>query len=267
MKRFYLVVCGALLGAACGGSTERGTGAGGSAGSGATGGSAGSGATGGSAGSGATGGSAGSAGAGGSAGSGATGGSAGSGATGGSAGSAGAGGSGASPECTKDADCTLWSDCCSCIGLSPGEKHPTPCPNTCIQGACMAMGVKNASCVAGRCVAGYDCDSAKVTCKVAVPVCPTGQVPRVKGSCYTGECVPADECSIVTGCGACNANGLSCALYVTQVGKQAHCVTVPKQCGGNSTCSCLGPSVCVSPYNNCNDFSGVKGVSCDCPAC
>ncbi len=244
MKQWWVVVCAALLVAACGGSTSSTPGTGG------TGGAAGS-ATGGSAGS------AGSSGSGGSAGS-----------TGGSAGSAGTGGAtGASPECTQDSDCKLWTDCCTCIGLAPGETPPTSCPQTCLQSTCDAMGVKSASCVAGRCVAGFDCDSAQVTCKMAVPKCPSGQVPRVQGSCYTGECVPADECSYVNGCSVCNANGLSCALYVTQIGNRAHCVTIPKQCGGNGTCSCLGSSVCVAPYKNCTDFSGVKGLSCDCPNC
>lgn len=131
----------------------------------------------------------------------------------------------------------------------------------------MAMGVKSASCVAGRCVAGFGCDSSKVTCKMAVPKCPSGQVPRVQGTCYTGDCVPADECTSVNGCGVCNSNGFACALYSTQLGPIAHCVTVPKACGGNSSCSCLGKTVCLSPYGLCSDFSGVLGVSCDCPVC
>lgn len=252
MKRLGILVCAALFAVGCGGSTSS-NGTGGSAGAGGSAGNAGSGGSAGNAGSGATAGSAG------------TGGSAGSAGTGGIAGSGGSGGAG--PECTTDADCKLWSDCCTCIGLAPGETPPASCPMTCLEDACSATGVKSASCVAGRCVAGYDCDSTQVTCKVAVPKCPSGQVPRVQGTCYTGDCVPAGECSYVDSCSVCNASGSTCAMYITQTGNRAHCVTIPQQCGANGTCACLGTSVCVAPYSHCTDFSGVKGVSCDCPTC
>ncbi len=250
---------GASGGSAGGGSG--GTTTGGSAGT-ATGGSAGS-ATGGTAGS-ATGGSAGSA-TGGSAGS-ATGGSAGS-ATGGSAGSGGSAGAAAKPECTTAADCKPFEDCCTCSAV-PKDVNPPSCKKGCTDKACKVLGVPSAQveCVAGRCVKAFDCDSSKVTCKLAPPKCPAGSTPQVAGSCYTLACVKSSQCKTVPDCTKCGPNE-ACSTYVTQLGPQPHCVSVPPECKGNATCGCLGPTTCVKPFDSCNDLSGIKGVSCGCPAC
>ncbi len=249
-------------GGSTGGSSGSGGATGGNAGvGGATGGTAGSGATGGTAGSGgATGGAAGSGGA--------TGGAAGSGgATGGAAGSGGTGGAVGSPECKQDNDCKVFNDCCTCEGI-PKTENPASCPAICLQNSCEALGVPptTVSCVAGRCVKGFDCDTSKVTCKAAAPVCPAGQVAQVKGNCYTFSCVAASECAFVPGCGDCAPTDV-CSLYVTQSGPRPHCISIPKACGGDFSCACLGPSTCISPFNSCSNLSGQKGVSCGCPAC
>lgn len=252
----------------CGGESEN-DGAGGTGG--ATGGTSGSGgSTGGSGGSagagGATGGSAGVGG--GSGGAGGSGGSGGS--TGGSGGSGGgSGGTGpAQPECKVDGDCKIFSDCCSCLGV-PTSENPPSCPAMCIQDKCGELGApKTAACIAGRCVMGFNCDSSKVTCKMATPNCDPGKVPLVKedGTCWQGSCVPANECKSVKACSDCTG-ALFCVSYVTQQGPQNHCADVPKVCGTDFTCACAGPSVCTPPYGTCNDFSGQKGVSCSCPNC
>ena len=244
---------GGASGGGSGGTTTGGSAgatSGGSAGS-ATGGSAGS-ATGGSAGS-ATGGSAGSA----------TGGSAGS-ATGGSAGSAGAA---AKAECTTAADCKPFEDCCTCSAV-PKDANPPSCKKACTDKACKALGVPSAQveCVAGRCVKAFDCDSSKVTCKLAPPKCPAGSTPQVAGNCYTLACVQSSQCKTVPDCSACGPNE-ACSTYVTQLGPQPHCVSVPPECKGDATCGCLGPTTCIKPFNSCNDLSGIKGVSCGCPVC
>ena len=123
--------------------------------------------------------------------------------------------------------------------------------------------------MAGRCVAGFACDASGVTCKVAVPTCPEGEVPTVNaaGNCYTGACAPATECTKVTGCGDCTGPGETCVSYSTQVGAQAHCVTIPPECNGNGSCSCLGAGSCVGAYRGCADFSGIRGISCSCAGC
>jgi hypothetical protein len=249
----------------CGGESENGAsgGAGGSGGS-ATGGSSTGGSAGSSTGGSATGGTA----SGGSAGS-STGGSAGS-STGGSAGSSTGGSAGAtsaSAECTADADCKVFEDCCTCAGVPTGE-NPAICKMACTDQKCKQLGVSSTevACIAGRCVKGFDCDTSKVTCKMATPICNAGETPQVSGTCYTGDCVPADECHSVPDCAKCAATD-ACVSYVAQLGPQRHCVSIPAACGGNASCSCLGPTTCISPFNACSDLSGIKGVTCGCPVC
>lgn len=260
-----------LLVVGCGGESENDA-SGGSGG--ATGGSSGAGgSTGGAGGGGGTAGTGGSTGgtAGVGGGSGGSGGSTGgTGATGGSGGSTGGtGGAGpAQPECKVDGDCKMFADCCSCMGI-PTSENPVPCPAMCLQDKCGELGgPKTAACIAGRCVAGFNCDSSKVTCKMATPNCDPGKVPLVKedGTCWQGSCVPANECKAVKSCAECTGS-LFCVSYVTQLGPQNHCADVPKACGSDFTCACTGPSVCTPPYGTCQDFSGQKGVSCSCPNC
>jgi hypothetical protein len=199
------------------------------------------------------------------------------GATGGSGGSLGGsggatGGSGgaiaAAPECKADGDCKVFTDCCMCAGV-PVSENPASCPALCKQDKCAELGAPaKASCVAGRCVAGFNCDSSNVTCKMMTPSCQPGEVPLVNdaGTCWQGSCVPATECKTVKACSQCTG-ALVCAVHVTQLGLQHHCVDVPAVCGGNFTCSCMGASVCTPPYASCSDMSGQKGVSCGCPNC
>ncbi|MFO0567480.1 MAG: hypothetical protein U0263_17615 [Polyangiaceae bacterium] len=253
-----------LVACACGGeSDDGGSSTGGSSGSGgATGGSSGTG--------GATGGASGSGGAtGGSSGAGATGGASGSGGTTGGTGGAtgGTGGGTASPECKEAADCQVFEDCCSCDGVPKGTNPPM-CKLACTEKKCSVLGVSSTevSCVAGRCVKGYECDSTKVACAAASPACSAGEVPQVKGACWTGKCVPASECASVAGCKDCDTTKYACVENVAKP-SSAHCVDVPAACGGSLSCACFGASVCVSPYTSCSELSGVKGVSCGCPTC
>lgn len=286
MRGSSIFFLASMVALACGGeSDDGGSGTGGSGGS-STGGSAGSGATGGSAGSGgssgtgATGGSAGSGGSstGGSAGSGGstTGGSGG--ATGGTGGSVtggtggastgGTGGAAAKPECTQASDCKVFEDCCSCEGV-PSSANPSICKMACTTKKCAELGVSSTevSCVAGRCVKGYECDSSKVVCLSMPPKCAAGEVAQVKGSCWTGKCVPAGECLGVASCSECDGSKYACVTNVAKPAPTRHCVDVPQICGGAATCGCFGPSVCTSPFTSCNDLSGVKGVTCGCPTC
>jgi hypothetical protein len=108
-----------------------------------------------------------------------------------------------------------------------------------------------------------------VTCKIATPSCPAGEVPTVNeaGTCYLGTCAPATECTTVAGCGACTGAGEACVSYETQLGPQHHCVTIPAECNGNGGCSCNGLVSCVAPYRMCTDYSGIRGVYCSCPTC
>ncbi len=242
--------------ASCGGNAE--SGAGGSAGA------AGAGATGGS---GAAAGSSGAAGSGAVAGSGGTGATAGSGASGGTAGTGGT--TGPAPECISDSDCKLFSDCCTCVGLPNNHPDPASCFASCKVDMCTAHKVKAPICAAGRCVAGFDCDTSKVLCESLPPKCPPGQVVSVDGVCW-GPCVEATQCRGVPSCADCTGPLTTCVKIDSQGGDatiSSHCVSIPKGCEGTPTCDCMGSSVCISPYNACGDFSGIKGMGCSCPNC
>jgi hypothetical protein len=194
-------------------------------------------------------------------------GSGGAGGAGGTGGIGGAAGGSPQPECTTAADCKLQNDCCTCQALAPGEFYPSCPPIACLVDKCEALQLpKDAvACVAGRCVAGFECDSSKVTCKLLPPVCEPGFVPGVKDTCYTGTCVPVTECVSVKSCAECGK--FACAAYATRTGPQAHCVTVPPACGDSATCACFGPTVCTKPFSGCGDLSGLRGVTCTCPTC
>jgi hypothetical protein len=139
----------------------------------------------------------------------------------------------------------------------------------CIQSQCAAKQLPAGAvdCVAGKCVAGFACDAAGVTCRMAAPSCPAGEVPTINasGNCWSGTCAPAVECKGVTDCNAC-AGADTCATFQTQMGARYHCVTIPAGCGPAS-CDCLGPGTCTAPYRQCTPFSGVRGFSCSCPNC
>jgi hypothetical protein len=262
MRRLGLVALSSLLAMACGGSSDS-SGAAGKGGSAGTGAASGSGGTGASAGSGAYSGSGGLGGDGG-----AYGGSAGAVAGGGGAATGGAAGGSATAECTQDSDCKPFEDCCTCSAVPVGE-NPSMCKSACTEKKCAVLGVSPtaASCVAGRCVKGFECDATKVACAAASPVCDPGEVPQVSGACWTGACVPAEQCASVTSCATCATANFACAAFEMPAGPEAHCVSLPAVCAGNATCACLGPSVCLSPYSSCSDFSGVMGVACGCPTC
>ena len=87
------------------------------------------------------------------------------------------------------------------------------------------------------------------------------------GTCYTGACAPATECTTLTDCAACTRSAEMCVVYQTQLGNQYHCVSVPPACGANIFCECLGPTTCVAPYRACSNLSGPRGITCSCPNC
>jgi hypothetical protein len=194
----------------------------------------------------------------------------GSGGRGGRDGGSGTGGSPADPECTKTSDCRLDNDCCTCEAVPASSPPGVSCALECLQSHCSALQLPadGLACAAGRCVAGFLCDDTHVTCKISVPMCAAGQVPGVtaSGTCYTGSCVPAAQCTTVAGCDACGPSA-ACVIYQTQLGNQYHCVSVPAACTRDQTCDCLGPSVCTGTFRSCTELSGQRAVMCTCPNC
>ncbi|HXU06454.1 MAG TPA: hypothetical protein VN903_36110 [Polyangia bacterium] len=191
-----------------------------------------------------------------------------SGATGGRGGAGGTSVSG--PECATASDCKLVDNCCTCQAIPNSVTAPACVEVVCKQNQCSArqLGSATVDCVAGRCVAGFACDTTKVICKVATPSCPAGEVPTVNesGTCYTGACAPASECTSVASCEACTPPNSGCVDYATQMGTQHHCVTFPSGCS-TVDCACLGAGSCVAPYRACANYSGIRGISCSCPNC
>ncbi len=169
------------------------------------------------------------------------------------------------PECTKASQCNLINDCCNCKGIPSSEQPPVCDVPECFAPMCEALDFPNleASCAAGRCVAGFDCDHTKVQCKSIQPECDPGKTPTVVNNCW-GQCVPAEQCGQVGNCKQCGPDQV-CVNEVTQLGFMRHCVNIPKVCKDKVSCACMGASVCVAPYDNCSEANGT--LSCDCPAC
>ncbi|MBK7584211.1 MAG: hypothetical protein IPI67_28920 [Myxococcales bacterium] len=132
------------------------------------------------------------------------------------------------------------------------------------------MGLKGgqATCAAGKCVVGFDCDADKVFCNALPPLCEGGMTPSVNGGCW-GPCVPVSECASIPTCADCTAPGTVCVTVDMQSGDSAasHCVEVPKGCEGSPTCACMGSSVCPAPFSACFDQKQPSGLLCSCPNC
>ena len=188
---------------------------------------------------------------------------------GGGSGTAGAPG-GPGPACATASDCKLVDDCCTCAAIPIGATAP-PCSVLCTQNQCETRQLRQGAvdCVVGRCVAGFACDASQVTCRVAPPSCPAGEVPSINqaGNCYSGACAPVAGCTTVMGCGVCLVPDGACVSYETQLGTQNHCVTIPPECAGNAGCDCLGLGSCLPPYGSCANYSGIRGIYCSCPNC
>ncbi len=57
------------------------------------------------------------------------------------------------PECKKDKDCMIFSDCCTCKAVLAAGKPPVPCDAVCGESKCEVKGKTqdNVACVEGHC--------------------------------------------------------------------------------------------------------------------
>jgi hypothetical protein len=94
-------------------------------------------------------------------------------------------------QCSTDADCRLWSDCCGCFILEPGEQAD-PCPDVCDQDVCAVLGIseQDVACHSGHCGIVSTCNVEEVTCDVPPPDCAEDELPSVVNGCW-GPCVHA----------------------------------------------------------------------------
>ncbi|MCA9620373.1 MAG: hypothetical protein KC731_15230, partial [Myxococcales bacterium] len=163
------------------------------------------------------------------------------------------------PWCDDASECQLHSDCCECVGEHV-DLPEDECLANCFVPMCEGLQAPmNPLCEAGRCVVGYDCTTT-VICLLPEPVCPAGQVPRIKDNCYQG-CVPADQCQYVRNCDACTSDQL-CVREPDKVGGY-HCVPVPDGCSGAvGDCACAGDLAC-DPGETCVDVGPQNQIRCD----
>lgn len=185
----------------------------------------------------------------------------------GQGGSASGGGGGGAPvaarECDVAEDCQLVDDCCTCDAI-PADVEPEECSANCFQSECSAQGRPEKAaiaCVAGRCVAGFDCNWALTTCDAAPPNCGEGSTASVVDGCY-GACVLTTECNSVGSCDQCDG-GLAC-VQEAGFGTTSHCVT-DAPCDVDD-CACLGPSVCDEGTDVCVE-GGDEVIVCECITC
>ena len=173
---------------------------------------------------------------------------------------------GAVGECNIDADCTLYSDCCSCQSAPMGEI-PDQCDLSCKETRCEALGIDGAVCRFGVCATSrVNCDATMVSCNALPPECPAGLLPQVNqsGDCWTGECVRGIQCESVPSCDSCPESGWTCVSYQAFVTKYV-CEPVPAACEGTPTCDCAGDLYCTDDFSVCNELN--DAVTCACPNC
>ena len=112
------------------------------------------------------------------------------------------GGGGAGSSCPPE--CLVENQCVTSCGQTPRSYGCCPCPDGMVNARTCSMSTADSGTSSA-----VSCDTRKVLCKRATPVCPQGQVPSVVGVCY-GDCVPIESCP----CGApedCpNSNEYTC---------------------------------------------------------
>lgn len=168
--------------------------------------------------------------------------------------------------CEVDSDCALHDDCCDCYG-HPKDEQTAICKALCDVTTCQEWGVDAAICVDGQCAIPKSKCSGEVACDALPPECPKGTLPGIdpNGACWTGGCVPAEQCESVSGCGDC-PEGQMCVQNVSFM-MTFTCKPIPDGCAGEPSCACAADEVCVEPFGVCNDKPGEADVACICVTC
>ena len=167
--------------------------------------------------------------------------------------------------CVVDVDCALHSDCCTCEGVRLGRDVPS-CDLRCKQTLCSELGIDAAVCRLGVCeTERVSCDQSKVACDQPPPPCPPGQLAETDATCYTGDCVPARFCDVVTACADCPAD-MMCVQNVAFTVESITCEPIPAACGGVVDCDCVGDLVCTDNFQGCSEQGGAV-VNCQCLDC
>jgi len=182
----------------------------------------------------------------------------------GGGGAAGAGGSGGSTagECGAPGDCFLFQDCCDCYAVPVGTE-PESCLASCEVPACDADGATTAVCEYGTCTVQkeYSCNQADAQCWGVPPDCPADQLPEVADACWTGQCVPAWLCDVVTDCSYCLATEICVHSFLDGPnGPWYSCRALPAACPETPSCACASFICDQGGFTTCTDIPG--GIYC-----
>lgn len=133
-----------------------------------------------------------------------------------------------SEQCPADYSCNAGEVCLP----APGCEDPsTPCPDVCY-GFCVPTGSDPGTC------------NGPVFCDSLPPPCPEGTVPGVADGCWTGTCIPAEQCE----------QPPRCAEAPSEAACIAAATCAPLYEGVNCTCDANGSCTCESQaYHGCTD--------------
>ncbi len=159
---------------------------------------------------------------------------------------------------------------CEVVDCAPGYHCEELCTGACEPngGACPPTTCQ-ATCLPDQPIDPGNCDE-QVICAVAPPACPIGTVPGVINGCYSGFCIPTNECAhdpgTCDGFVACDALPPSCPIG-----------TVPGVRNGCWSGYCIPDSLCPQTVVTCesitdemtcasrSDCTGVyEGINCVC---
>ena len=85
--------------------------------------------------------------------------------------------------------------------------------------------------------------------------------PETTPECWSGRCVPAGYCDVISECGLCPADTL-CAEIKSCDPQSVRCEPLPLACAGVPSCECIGDQICAN-LGICGINEGV--LDCYCP--
>jgi hypothetical protein len=132
-----------------------------------------------------------------------------------SGGAAGAPGTGGTASCPPE--CFVNNRCVAKCGDAPQDYGCCPCPDGMVNVFSCSTVDAGGNGGAGGGSGKTSCDTTKVLCKIATPMCPSGQVVSVNGVCY-GPCVPIEQCSCTKASDCPDSNQYTCHMNTQACG-------------------------------------------------
>jgi len=106
------------------------------------------------------------------------------------------------------------------------------------------------------------CRADAAICLRLPPECPEGELPVVKGQCFSGQCAEKAYCAEVLSCDACAADTLCVTeLNAGASGETYRCVPIPPACdAGKVDCACAGQLCGAGGFTECSTHQ--DGIRC-----